>query len=393
VTPAIADAATRDFWRRCLRVWRWSFPLGAVFALLSALRDYTVSQKLESGLPLSYWLIGEAAVYAFWSLLAPLILWVMLRFPLTRKAWLRNGAVHLLFYSCLAGAYAVHYWAVDSLQLPQNAKPLSVDFLKTFYVAFSGALIKYYAPVMVGGYIALYYARLREQELRSATLARELAQAELRALKMQLQPHFLFNTLHSISTLVHTNAKGADVMIAQLSDLLRATLNAGAAEYAPLRQELDFAGKYLAIEQTRFSDRLRIEIDATPETLDVEVPYLILQPLIENAIRHGVSKNPGAGVIRIEARLRVERLDVTITDNGPGIATSARPAGCGVGLENTRARLLQAYSGRSELRLRRAGERGTIVELSLPTSAQKQITADEPQEIAVPQIPRLPQGA
>lgn len=393
VSPAIDNVTTRELWRRCLKVWRWSFPLGAVFALLSALKDYTVSQKLESGLPLPYWLIGEAAVYAFWSLFAPLILWVMLRFPLTRKTWLGNGAVHLLFYSCLACAYAVHYWAVDSLQLPQNAKPLSVDFLKTFYVAFSGALIKYYAPVMVGGYIALYYARLREQELRSATLATELAQAELRALKMQLQPHFLFNTLHSISTLVHTNAKGADLMIAQLSDLLRATLNAGAVEYAPLRQELDFAGKYLAIEQTRFSDRLTIEIDAAPDTLDIEVPYLILQPLIENAIRHGVSKNPGAGTVRIEARVREKKLCVTIVDNGPGISTPARTVGGGVGLENTRARLEQAYGGRSELRLRRAGERGTIVELTLPVPAPKEITADEPRQVAVPQIPRLPQGA
>ena len=317
----------------------------------------------------------------------------MLRFPLERKNWLRNGAIHLAFYSCLAGAYTVHYWAVDSLQLPASAKPLSVDFLKTFYVAFSGALIKYYAPIVVGGYIALYYARLREQQLRSATLATELAQAELRALKMQLQPHFLFNTLHSISTLVHTNAKGADVMITQLSDLLRATLNAGAVEYAPLRQELDFAEKYLAIEQTRFSDRLTIEIDAARDTLDVQVPYLILQPLVENAIRHGISKNVGAGSIRIESRLREERLYVTITDNGPGIKTLARTAGGGVGLENTRARLEQAYPGRFELRLRQAGEHRTIVELSLPVQAHREITADEPQEFTVREVPRLPQGA
>jgi len=123
------------------------------------------------------------------------------------------------------------------------------------------------------------------------------------------------------------------------------------------------------------------------------VPYLILQPLIENAIRHGVSKNPGAGVIRIEARLREEKLHVTISDNGPGITAPTRSAGGGVGLENTKARLEQAYAGRSELGLRRAGERGTIVELSLPAPAQKEISADEPQEIAVPQIPRLPQGA
>jgi two-component system, LytTR family, sensor kinase len=278
--------------------------------------------------------------------------------------------------------------------MPKNAKPLSAEFVHVFYIAVSGAFIKYYAPILVGGYVAMYYSRLREQELQSAKLASALAQAELRALKMQLQPHFLFNTLHSISTLVHTNARGADRMITQLSDLLRATLNAGAVEYVTLRQELDFAEKYLAIEQTRFSDRLSVEFDAAPDTLTCEVPYLILQPLIENAVRHGISKNVGAGKIRIHALIAEGKLRLTITDNGPGIAeASGGRRREGVGLENTRARLEQSYGTRFDLKLCRSGDRGTLVELSLPVSVKKESLAEQTQAYAASQIPSLSPGA
>ena len=380
--------------RWCWRVWRWSFPLGAVFALLSAARDYAVSIKLGSPLPLRYWVVGHLAVFAFWSLVAPLILWWMWRFPLRKNLWLRNGAVHLVFYFVLACLYSVHYWVVDTWQTPANAKPLSAEFLQTLYIAFSGGLIRYYGPILVGGYVAMYYARLREQELRSATLATELAQAQLRALKMQLQPHFLFNTLHSISTLVHTNATGADRMIAQLSDLLRAALNAGAVEFVPLRQELDFAEKYLAIEQTRFSDRLVVEFDVAAEALEAPVPYLILQPIVENAVRHGISKNIGAGKIVVKARAEAGGLRISVTDNGPGCAEAAGKMHEGVGLKNTRARLQQAYAERFELRLSRAGETGTIAELCLPMEIRNDTDAGEARLFPVAQIPpHIPQGA
>ena len=380
--------------RWCWRVWRWSFPLGAVFALLAALRDYAASRAGAVPLSLGYWVAGELMVFVFWSFFAPLILLVMQRFPITRATWVRSSAVHLVFYVGLACLYTAHYWATDRILAPERTGPLATNFVWTFYVAASGAMIKYYAPILVGGYIAIYYARLREQELRSATLATELAQAQLRALKMQLQPHFLFNTLHSISTLVHTNAKGADRMIAQLSDLLRAALNAGAVEFVPLRQELDFAEKYLAIEQTRFSDRLAVEFDVAPKTLEMAVPYLILQPIVENAVRHGISKNVGSGKILVRARAAEDRLSISVTDDGPGIAEGEGVMREGVGLKNTRARLEQAYPGRFELRISRAGERGTVVELILPNRVRNEIPAEEAQQIPVAQVtPHIPQGA
>ena len=378
----------------CWRVWRWSFPLGAAFALLAALRDFTAFRAGGSPLSLGYWVAGELMVFAFWAIFAPLILLMMQRFPITRATLLRSSAVHLVFYVALACLYTVHYWGTDRILAPERTGPLAKNFVWTFFVAASGAMIKYYAPILVGGYIAIYYARLREQELRSATLATELAQAQLRALKMQLQPHFLFNTLHSISTLVHTNAKGADRMIAQLSDLLRAALNAGAVEFVPLRQELDFAEKYLAIEQTRFSDRLAVEFDVAAETLEMAVPYLILQPIVENAVRHGISKNVGAGKIVVRVRASEERLRVSVTDDGPGIASGDGTMREGVGLNNTRARLKQAYAGRFELRMSRAGERGTVVELLVPVRVPQEIPSDEARAFPVAQMPpHLPQGA
>jgi hypothetical protein len=383
-----------ELMRRCWRVWRWSFPLGAMFALLAALRDFTAFRSGGSSLSLGYWVAGELMVFAFWSFFAPLILLVMQRFPITRATLVRSSAVHLVFYVALACLYTVHYWATDRMLAPERTGPLAKNFVWTFYVAASGAMIKYYAPILVGGYIAIYYARLREQELRSATLATELAQAQLRALKMQLQPHFLFNTLHSISTLVHTNAKGADRMIAQLSDLLRAALNAGAVEFVPLRQELDLAEKYLAIEQTRFSDRLVAEFDVAAETLEMEVPYLILQPIVENAVRHGISKNVGAGKIVVRARAAGERLNIGVTDNGPGFAKTEGNEREGVGLKNTRARLEQAYPGRFELRMSRAGERGTVVELILPSGAGNENPAGEAHlSSGAPIPPHIAQGA
>jgi len=380
----------------CLRVWRWSFALGAVFALLAALRDFTAYRGGGSKLTLGYWVAGELMVFAFWSFFAPLILLVMKRFPIGRAGWLRSSSVHLAFYCALAGLYTVHYWATDRILAPERTGALSKSFEWTFYVAASGAMVKYYAPILVGGYIAIYYGRLREQELRTATLATELAQAQLRALKMQLQPHFLFNTLHSISTLVHTNAKGADRMIAQLSDLLRAALNADAVEFVSLRQELDLAEKYLAIEQTRFSDRLAVQFDIAPEAMEIPVPYLILQPIVENAVRHGISKNVGRGTIAVQARADDDRLRVTITDNGPGIAESSGRIREGVGLKNTRARLEQAYAEGFELKLTRAGERGTAVELVVPSRTGQERSAGEAtlhrwQQIE--QIPEIPKGA
>src|SRR5208337_4143696 len=167
-----------------------------------------------------------------------------------------------------------------------------------------------------------YYRKYRERELRAIELEKLLAQAKLQALQMQLNPHFLFNSLHSISALMHKNVDAAERMIGRLGELLRAALDNTETQEVPLRQELQFLRRYLEIEQIRFGSRLRVEIRAAPETLEARVPNLILQPLVENAIRHGVEPHAQPGRIRLLARRQANELRLGVDDNGDGLPSS-----------------------------------------------------------------------
>ncbi|MEI6341526.1 MAG: histidine kinase [Verrucomicrobiota bacterium] len=211
----------------------------------------------------------------------------------------------------------------------------------------------------------LFYRRSQDRERRALELAASLAQARLHALRMQLQPHFLFNTLHAIATLVHENPHAADDMIASLSDFLRMTLERGDRPEQPLRDELEFIERYLSIERIRFGDRLAVrhEIDAT--TLGVHVPTLVLQPLVENAIRHGLEPRREPGVLTLVARREGPDLILAVSDNGVGIAAGERVRE-GVGLANTRARLGELYGARAALDLHETPGGGTTVTVRLP---------------------------
>jgi LytS/YehU family sensor histidine kinase len=201
----------------------------------------------------------------------------------------------------------------------------------------------------------------RERSLQAEAMAQ---QARLEALRYQLQPHFLFNTLNAISTLVvERRAEDAGRMISRLSDFLRLTLTAPVTERIPLADELDFIGRYLEIEQVRFGNRLAVAIDAGPETLSALVPSMILQPVVENAIRHGVAARERGGSIAIQARRAGDRVQLTVSDDGPG----SRGKGEGIGLSNTRERLTRLYDGRHRLDLASTAE-GTRVLIELPWS-------------------------
>lgn len=211
----------------------------------------------------------------------------------------------------------------------------------------------------------LFHRRAQERERRALELAASLAEARLQALRMQLQPHFLFNTLHAISTLVHENPAAADDMIASLSDFLRLTLEHGDQPEQSLRDELAFIDSYLAIERVRFGDRLHVHRDIAPDTLDVGVPTLVLQPLVENAVRHGLEPRHAAGVLTLAARRQGPHLVLTVADNGVGLP-APHPAREGVGLSNTRARLRELYGPEATLALHAAEGGGTTVEVRLP---------------------------
>jgi two-component system, LytTR family, sensor kinase len=209
-----------------------------------------------------------------------------------------------------------------------------------------------------------YHRKSEERERRAAELEATLAETRVHALRMQLHPHFLFNTLNAISTLVHRDPGAADEMIANLSELLRTTLDTTEQEIS-LKRELQLLDRYLEIQQVRFGDRLRIERQIEPASLDAKVPTFVLQPLAENALRHGIEPQVGLGVIRIEASRNGNSLRLVVQDNGPGISSTPkhRP---GVGLANTKARLQALYGAGARLLLSGAPEGGCTVEVELP---------------------------
>jgi sensor histidine kinase YesM len=212
-----------------------------------------------------------------------------------------------------------------------------------------------------------YYAKFRERELRASQLESRLAQAQLEVLRMQLQPHFLFNTLHTISAFMQEGEiEAADRMISRLSDLLRLALEGGGAQEVPLRQEMAFLERYLEIQQIRFQEQLRVSLRVPDELLDACVPSLILQPLVENAIKHGVTPRAEGGEVSVEVTREHGRLRLAVRDDGPGITAASTRVGNGVGLANTRARLEQLYGDRQRFVVGNAPGGGALVELTIP---------------------------
>jgi two-component system LytT family sensor kinase len=347
----------RPWFRWCLAFLGWT-----VVALFFASQTY-LSYKYSGGqahigiilkLNLGDWYV--------WGLLAPGIISLARRFPLEGKHWVPSTTVHLV-----AGAgIALLKWWLDNL-FRHYVLGLPRGMLLAY--VFHGNFLTY--GVLVGatqGY--LYYQRYRKGELRSAELAAQLAEAQLQVLRMQLHPHFLFNTLNSIATLIHKDPDAADRMTARLSDLLRLTLENVGVQEVPLAQELEFLESYLEIERTRFSDRLVIRIEAAPDTLDASTPYLILQPLVENAIRHGIAARSSPGCVVVRAAREGKMLSLEIKDDGPGIRSAAVSRN-GVGISSTRTRLEKLYGGAHRFELINPEEGGLVVKLSFPFRLSK----------------------
>jgi two-component system LytT family sensor kinase len=222
----------------------------------------------------------------------------------------------------------------------------------------------YYFAIVAAGFARDAFLRAQQQQAHAARLQTQLAEARLDALRMQVNPHFLFNTLHAISALVERNPAGVRKMIARLSELLRHTTDSHATQEVPLRDELDLLRRYLEIMEIRFQGRLTIDQRIDPAATDALVPNLILQPIVENALEHGVSRARGEGRVEIAAERRGDELVLTVRDNGPGLDEST---GSGVGLTNTRTRLAELYGERAKLDLApAAGGEGTIARITLP---------------------------
>jgi len=346
------------------RRWaRWILIFG-VWTLLGAMSAVRIVVSYAYSNNVVTWrramVIALADWYA-WALLAPAIGWFARRFAIERRSWFRSLLMHLpasLFFSILK--------VLIESRLLQWFDPGQRRLMQ-----FPSTLFTYYA-ILGAIYAFDYYGKYRAHELKASQLQAQLAQAQLQALKMQLHPHFLFNTLHAISSLMRRDVEAAERMIARLSDLLRLTLENVGAQETSLRRELEFLERYLEIEETRFRDRLQVKMEIEPEALDARVPNLILQPLVENAVRHGVAPHAAPGLIEISARLKENKLELQVRDNGAGLPDSGRAQiKEGVGLANTRARLEQLYGADYNFGLSNQDKGGLVVSLTIPFREEK----------------------
>jgi two-component system LytT family sensor kinase len=310
-----------------------------------------------------------------WALLAPFIFRLGRRFPLDAAHWrsrlllyLAAGAGFVLLKIALDLPLAFLIHGQDAL-LGASIRDADTEKLMRFVASYvtvkSFTYFTIYAAIVGAAHLVDYYQKYRERELLASQLGERLAEARLLVLRMQLHPHFLFNTLNAISALIHTDVRLADRMIARLADLLRATLADPGSQEVSLGRELTFLTPYLEIEQTRLGDRLTATVDVPDELHAAKLPYLLLQPLVENAIRHGIAPRLGPGRLAVRARRRDDRLDLEVTDDGPGL-----PAGTafteGIGLSNTRARLRGLYGDDHTFALRSEPHGGLIVAISIP---------------------------
>ena len=311
-----------------------------------------------------------------WAPLEPAIVWLARRYSLLGGVWKRSLLVHIpafLVCSALHSAAAVAITLTvkpwDNMGYPTTFWP---RFLSRMQGSFGGDLLIYGAIVGVC-YAIDYYRKYREREFVAAQLEAQLAQAQLDSLRMQLHPHFLFNTLNGIVGLVRYNKNDAAVrMLVGLSDLLRHALEHSDRQEVQLREELSFIKLYLSIQQMRFSDRLQIDLDIDPATSRALVPNLVLQPLIENALRHGIGRSAGAGSIGISSRRENDSLLITVSDNGAGLPNHWQlKTNCGIGLANTAARLQQLYGENHRFDIHNRDGGGVEVEIVIPMRSEE----------------------
>jgi two-component sensor histidine kinase len=311
--------------------------------------------------------IDWAAMLAFrigdWyacGIFVPLLIWLTNRWPVDRRHLASRLAIHAVVLVAVSAAKIIVFQPVRDLIGQPSALPLSQVMLRTLiseivaFVATDAAI-----------HAIIFYQRYREREAASAQLQARLRDAQLHALRAQLNPHFLFNTLNAITTLLHRDPNRADAMLTRLGDLLRDTLRSEPDHEIPLREELELLDRYLAIMEMRFSDRVTIRRSVDPATASALVPSFVLQPLVENAFEHGVGRLQGPGRVEVASRVEDGReLVLSVRDDGPGAGTAGRKDG--IGMTNTRARLEQMYAGAASMRMTGADGGGTLVEVRLP---------------------------
>ena len=348
--------------------WPLVLLVASVLGIVSTTLAWQLTMSLERTATYFRWLVVLNCAYWYtWAGFTPSIVWLSQRFRFERQGLIRALAVHLpavLIFSLahIGVMQGAQWWLVTSeggvypwWPQAQRAALLNLDWEMMTYWAIVGL-----------SHALLYYRESRDRELRASQLETRLVEAQLKTLQQQLHPHFLFNTLNAISALMHRDVAAADRTLMRLSDLLRLTLERLGEQDVTLDEELDFLRKYLDIERTRFADRLIVRFDIAPETLRAIVPTLLLQPLVENAIKHGVARKAGAGHIDVSARRDNDKLCIEIRDDGVGLSEDALTAlHKGIGVSTTTARLQHQFGADYRFEFHRLSQ-GVAVIVAVP---------------------------
>lgn len=342
----------------------WIF-LGLVAATQIGLVRIYSGQRLDWRSIIDSWLAVSTI-----GLFTPLLLWFVRRWPLARETWARTGAAYLAFITALIVVRILLFIPIRQALFSSVRVSLGQRFLRGSFPEFFGFTLA------LGIVFGLEYHRTsRESELRASQLEARLSQAQLEVLRNQMRPHFLFNTLHSISTLMHRDVEAADEMMVQLGDLLRLSLESEGVEEVPLRNELEILEHYLKIMRLRYGERLTSKVQVAPGLLDAQVPQFLLQPLVENAIEHGIARTARPGCVVIRGDQVDGMLLLTVSDDGAGAALAAIDEG--IGLSNTRRRLRELYGVRARLELMSGEASGTKVVVTLPLLESRKVAAQK----------------
>ncbi len=372
--PGAHQTAEQEVPRSFGRGAGWLFLLGMwlAFALVITTQHYLSLR--DAGREIAWLpLFGrQAQLWGTWALLTPAVFAVARRMPIVPGRVTRGLVAHvpisvafILVHTVITGPLAFVFGLVPAWVTGPDATVLGV--FRQVLRANVGADLLVYALLVAVQHVSVFGSRARARDVRASQLEAQLARARLDVLQMQLQPHFLFNTLHAVSALMERDTAAARRMLSQLSDLLRVSLSAPDTQEVAVEEEIAFLGRYIDIQRMRFHDRLAVDVRVEPETLRAVVPRLLMQPLVENAIRHGIATRTGPGRIDVEVRRDDGQLYLAVTDNGRGLPAGGMGAlRFGVGLKNTQARLEHLYGDEHRFELASAPGGGTIASIRIP---------------------------
>jgi two-component system, LytTR family, sensor kinase len=349
--------------------WTWIAAIWCAGALFGASQTILVMHAMGGRRPWLLPLATEFVSWLPWALATPFIVELARRRPIVHGVILKGVTVHLMafaFVSAVAGAWSA---LLRVLFNPWHHSP-PPTFISTWYTSLTGQILTFvivYALILTVTYVVDSREKMERQMTETARLNEELSRAQLAALRRQMDPHFMFNTLNSIVGLVRDQRNDAAVgMIVGLSEFLRRASEDANRSQVTLTEEVEYLQRYIDIQKVRFGDRLRVRLDIPSELGDTQVPNLLLQPLVENAIKHGVSKRVAGGEIRVAGVRRDGALRLTVYNDGPWGREDLEAASDGVGLGNLRTRLQILYGDRSELLLRPVDAGGVEVVVTLP---------------------------